>query len=511
MASPLRHPLSALAWLLLGAVYLPLLPAFGLLIPPVFSADSWRALAADPQLPQALIATLVSTLIAAVGALMLALAVVAALWPGSRWRRLCNHLPWLLAIPHVAFAVSILLVFAEGGALYRVCTICSPVMDRYGIGLGLTLAVKESAFVMWAIYASLPEKELAQKVTILRSLGYGRWQALRWLILPAIAPALGAVMLAVIAWSLSVVDVALILGPGNPPTLAVLAWQWLTQGDSVQQAKGMLVCAILLVLLELIAIAVFTGWRRWRRTIPPVSGERPTPRPLVMGQACGVLLPLAGLASIAVLVLEAGNASVSRETAVQSLTLGLLSAGIALGTILLWLEWGPQRGAFWVWLPLALPALPLVAGQYRLALLLQLDGQFIAVLWGHLLWVLPWMLLVMQPAWRRLDPRLILTARTLGWGSLKIFWLIKCPQMIRPALTAFAVGFSVSMAQYLPTLWLGSGRFITLTTDAVALSSGGSSAVLAAQALWQLLLPMLVFAACIVLSRLIGRFRQGLR
>ncbi|UYM56283.1 thiamine ABC transporter permease [Leclercia adecarboxylata] len=511
MAASLRHPLSGLAWLLMAAVYLPLLPAFGLLLPPIFSLENWRALAADPQIPQALAATLVSTLIAAAGALMLALAVVAALWPGSRWRRLCNLLPWLLAIPHVAFAVSVLLIFAEGGELYRLCSLCSPIVDRYGIGLGLTLAVKESAFVVWAIYASLPEKELAQKVTILRSLGYGRWQALRWLILPAIAPALGAVMLAVIAWSLSVVDVALILGPGNPPTLAVLAWQWLTQGDSVQQAKGMLVCVILLLLLELIAIAIFISWRRWRMTIPAISGERPMPRPLLTGRACGLLLPLAGIASIAVLVLVAGNASVSRETAGVSLTLGLLSAGIALGMILLWLEWGPQRGGFWVWLPLALPALPLVAGQYRLALLLQLDGQFVAVLWGHLLWVLPWMLLVMQPAWRRLDPRLILTARTLGWGSLKIFWLIKCPQMIRPALTAFAVGFSVSVAQYLPTLWLGSGRFATFTTDAVALSSGGSSAVLAAQALWQLLLPMLVFAACILLSRLVGRFRQGLR
>ncbi|PHH03838.1 ABC transporter permease subunit [Leclercia adecarboxylata] len=511
MAASLRHPLSWLAWALMAAVYLPLLPAFALLLPPVFSLDNWRALATDPQLPQALIATLVSTLIAAAGALLLALAVVAALWPGSRWRRLCNHLPWLLAIPHVAFAVSVLLMFAEGGELYRVCSFCSPVMDRYGIGLGVTLAVKESAFVVWAIYASLPEKALAQKVTLLRTLGYSRWQALRWLILPAIAPALGAVMLAVIAWTLSAVDVALILGPGNPPTLAVLAWQWLSQGDAQQQAKGMLVCVILLVLLELIAVALFIGWQRWRRTIPDISGKRPIPRPLRVGRACGVLLPLVGIVSVAILVLTAGNASVSRETAGESLTLGLASAVLALGMILLWLEWSPQRGGFWVWLPLALPALPLVAGQYQLALLLQLDGQWSAVLWGHLLWVLPWMLLVMQPAWRRLDPRLILIARTLGWGSLKIFWLVKCPQMIRPALTAFAVGFSVSMAQYLPTLWLGSGRFATLTTDAVALSSGGNSAVLAAQALWQLLLPMLVFAACILISRLVGRFRQGLR
>ena len=511
MAAPLRHPLSWLAWLLLIAVYLPLLPALALLLPPVFSVDNWRALATDSQLVQALIATLVSTLIAAAGALMLALAVVAALWPGSRWRRLCSQLPWLLAIPHVAFAVSVLLMFAEGGALYRVCTFCSPMMDPYGVGLGLTLAVKESAFVIWAIYASLPEKELAQKVTVLRSLGYGRSQALRWLILPAIAPALGAVMLATIAWSLSVVDVALILGPGNPPTLAVLAWQWLSKGDTGQQAKGLLLCAILLVLLEIIAVALFVGWRRWRRTIPAVSGVRSAPRPLVTGRACGLLLPLIGLLSVVVLAVVASKSTFSSTNAATSLALGLCSAAIALGVILLWLEWGPQRGALWVWMPLALPALPLVAGQYQLALALQLDGQFIAVLWGHLLWVLPWMLLVMQPAWRRLDPRLILIARTLGWGSGKIFWLVKCPQMLRPALTAFAVGFSVSMAQYLPTLWLGSGRVTTFTTEAVALSSGGSSAVLAAQALWQLLLPALVFAACVALSRLIGRFRQGLR
>ncbi len=63
--------------------------------------------------------------------------------------------------------------------------------------------------------------------------------------------------------------------------------------------------------------------------------------------------------------------------------------------------------------------------------------------------------------------------------------------MLRPALIAFAVGFSVSIAQYMPTLWLGAGRFPTLTTEAVALSSG-SNGILAARALWQLLLPLII-------------------
>ncbi|HBY1549106.1 TPA: thiamine ABC transporter permease, partial [Klebsiella pneumoniae] len=104
----------------------------------------------------------------------------------------------------------------------------TPPVDRYGIGLGLTMALKESAFVLWVIYGLLGEKRLADQATALKSLGYGRWQCLRWLVLPALLPALGMVLLATTAWSLSAVDVALVLGPGNPPTLAVLAWQWLS-------------------------------------------------------------------------------------------------------------------------------------------------------------------------------------------------------------------------------------------------------------------------------------------
>ena len=153
-------------------------------------------------LPQATVATLVSTLIATLGALLIALFFVCLLWPGQRWRRLTTRLPWLLAIPHVAFATSALLLFAEGGLFYQLCTICTAPFDRYGVGLGLTLAVKESAFVLWAIYAVLPEKRLAQQKIVLQTFGYGRYQTLSWLILPAIAPVLGAVMLAVLAWSL---------------------------------------------------------------------------------------------------------------------------------------------------------------------------------------------------------------------------------------------------------------------------------------------------------------------
>ncbi|HBX1421456.1 thiamine ABC transporter permease, partial [Acinetobacter baumannii] len=89
--------------------------------------------------------------------------------------------------------------------------------------------------------------------------------------------------------------------------------------------------------------------------------------------------------------------------------------------------------------------------------------------------------------------------------------LLTLPSLTRPLLTALAVGFSVSIAQYLPTLWLGAGRIPTLTSQAVALSSGGEAQTLAAQALWQLLLPAVCFTLTALLAWLAGRYRRGLR
>lgn len=114
MAAPLRYPLILLAWGTMAAIYLPLLPAAGELVGAARSPAHWRALFADPQLGQALAATLVSTLLSVGGALLIALTVVAALWPSLRWRRLASRLPLLLAVPHLALATAALLLFAEG-------------------------------------------------------------------------------------------------------------------------------------------------------------------------------------------------------------------------------------------------------------------------------------------------------------------------------------------------------------------------------------------------------------
>jgi putative thiamine transport system permease protein len=80
-----------------------------------------------------------------------------------------------------------------------------------------------------------------------------------------------------------------------------------------------------------------------------------------------------------------------------------------------------------------------------------------------------------------------------------------------PLLTAFAVGFAVSAGLYLPSLLPGGGRVVTITTEAVALSSGGDRRVIAIYALLQGLLPFVGFALAFILPGLLFRHRRGMR
>lgn len=194
-----------------------------------------------------------------------------------------------------------------------------------------------------------------------------------------------------------------------------------------------------------------------------------------------------------------------------TLWLTLVVSLLGLPLVLIWLEWGPQRWNAVLYLPLIIPTLPLVAAQYATLLRLQLDATALALVWSHLLWVLPYMLLALVGAYRAFDARLMTSARALGCSPLQACLRVKWPLMLRPMLAAWAVGFAVSVAQYLPTLFAGAGRFDTVTTEAVALSAGGSRQVLAVQALLQVALPLAAFALATLLARAWGRHHQGVR
>ncbi|WP_199899785.1 hypothetical protein [Shewanella marina] len=75
------------------------------------------------------------------------------------------------------------------------------------------------------------------------------------------------------------------------------------------------------------------------------------------------------------------------------------------------------------------------------------------------------------------------------------------PQMHSALWFAFAMGCSVSLAQYLPTQMLGAGRITTLTTEAVTLASGQDRRVSAIYGLLQGLLPFALFAFAMIMAK----------
>jgi putative thiamine transport system permease protein len=83
--------------------------------------------------------------------------------------------------------------------------------------------------------------------------------------------------------------------------------------------------------------------------------------------------------------------------------------------------------------------------------------------------------------------------------------------LFRPVLTAAALGFAISVGLYLPTLLIGAGRWPTVTTETLALASGGDARLIGATALMQSLLPFLGFLIAALVPAILFRNRRQLR
>lgn len=522
----------------MSLVFIPLIPSLAWFFAPVFDSQAWYNLFQDPQLPKAFALTLSSSIGSTLLALILSLAIAIQLYLSPWWQRLQQKLPWLLSFPHAAFAIGLGFLIAPSGWLAR---IIAPLLswdsppqwittqDPYAISLTIALALKESWFLLWILGSLLQQKQIQAQLTTAATLGYQRYQIWWSILLPQLLPRLSWALIAVLAYGLSVVDMAIILGPSTPPTLAVLAFQWLSEPDLALQAQGSLTAFLLIVSLLSIITVTWLAWKIYGSLKPSPQGQR-WALPHKPWITTLVSLPfLIALLTFLLLVIWSFAGSWFFPDALPnqwslrswyradflplwtSLSLACISIILALPLCLLWLETIPKRWNSLIYIPLILPALPIAAAQYWVSLHLYLDGGFIAVIWSHLAWVIPYMLLVLVAPYQQFDERFIVIAKALGQTHWQACFTVKWRLLMRPILAALSVGFAVSIAQYLPTLFVGAGKFATVTTEAVALSSGGNRRILAIQALLQALLPLCVFALSQWLAHLYTRRFQGLK
>lgn len=527
--------------------YLPALGGNGL------SMEPFRQLLAEPGLLRSCLVSLAAGL----ATTALALAAVAGFvagWSHTRSFRAMQHLlSPLLSVPHAAAAFGLAFLLAPSGWIMR---LASPqitgftrppdwlvIHDPLGISMMAGLFVKELPFLFLVTLAALPQVNARAYATAAANLGYGTTAAFIHSVWPRIYPQIRLAVFAVIAYSSSTVDVAVILGPTAPETLAVRLVRWMNDPDLTMRFKasagallqlGVTVAALAIWIAgERLAAATLslsrTGGRRFRRD----AAARAAFAALVVLSS---LLVFAGLFLLALWSFAAGwnfpdafpdgltlrnwerqLPMLGRPLAI-TLMAGLGATAIALALTLACLENearsgrnGGRRALLLLYLPLLVPQASFVFGLQLLFLALGADTSFAALLLGHLVFVLPYVFLSLSDPWRAFDNRYVRAAQSMGARPARIFWRVRLPMLLRPALAAAAVGFAVSVGLYLPTLLIGAGRWPTLTTEAVALSSGGDRRVIGVYAFVQLLLPALGFFAATMIPAILHRGRRDMR
>jgi putative thiamine transport system permease protein len=525
------------------------MPALGLVTP---SLQPWRDLAGTPGIADSVRLTFVSGLGATILALGLAAGFCATAHSRPWMARLERLSAPLLATPHAAVAIGFAFLILPSGWIARMVSpevtgwVRPPplvtVRDPGGLSLIAGLLLKEVPYLILMIVGASAQVRVRDSIAAARALGYRPAKAWLAIVFPQIYRQIRLPIFAVLAFSLSVVDVALVLGPGTPPTLAVQATRWFLDYDLALYPR-----AAAAAVLQLVVVIVSIGlWRAAEAVVGKVGrawlrrgsrhdlADETAGAGAIITLICGAaaILAIAGMLlwSIAaewrfpdalptVLTLEPwsrlGN-DIARPFWF-TVGIGVSTTVLALVLALLCLEDEERarrrpgvNGLWLLYLPLIVPQIAFLFGAQIALVRMGLDGTLVAVIWAHLLFVLPYVFLSLADPFRALDPRFVRTAAALGTGPNCAFIRIKLPMLTKPILIAVAVGFAVSVGQYLSTLFAGAGRIATLTTEAVTLSSGADRRILGVYATLQAALPLTLYIAALVLPGLIFRHRKGL-
>lgn len=551
----------ALAILLLAGPILAglagtLLPAFGYLPAlggTALSLDAFRQLAAEPGIGRSVMLSLGVGLVATLVSVSV-VALFLAGWSGTRtFARLQHLISPLLSVPHAAAAFGLAFLIAPSGMIAR---LISPeltgweqppdlqiVGDPFGLSLAAGLIVKEIPFLLLVSLAALQQASPAPRAALVASLGYGRVAGFLFGTWPAVYRQVRLAVFAVLAFSTSVVDVAAILGPTSPATLAVRLVGWMGDPDLSMRFLAS-AGAVLQLAVTALALALWVGVERAAAMVRDMVCEMGTrfrrdraARMAGLGaMSFAAAVVFAGLGTLAlwsVAGLWQFPEALPREFTLRSwmnvlprvggplattLAVAAGSAAIAVAVAIFYLaresETGRSggRGALaLIYLPLLVPQVSFLFGLQLLFLLSGFEASMPALVFAHLVFVLPYVFLSLSDPWRAYDRRYDAIAAGLGKSRLRTLLAVRLPILTRPILVAAAVGFAVSIGQYLPTLLIAGGRLPTITTEAVALASGGNRRVIGVYAFLQMLLPVIGFAIATLVPALLWRRFRALR
>ncbi len=501
----------------------------------------WLKFLATPGLAESVRLTLTSGFLATVLACVIVVGFCSVVHNIRLFQMAQSVLSPLLATPHVAVALGLSFLIAPSGWLVR---LVSPwltgwerppdiaiVHDPWGLSFVLGLLLKEVPYLMLMTVAALGQVRSQEIMAVARSLGYNPVSAWLKTVLPQIYPQIRLPIYAVLAFSLSVVDVAVILAPTTPAPLSTVVFRMFMDRDLAMVFPA---SAGACLQLAIVFMSICT-WRGGERVVsrlarPWLTGGRqgsPSRGAGVLWVGIfGSLVGLSVLGTVAMTIWSFAEtwfypgalpASWSlahwgrhldgliwpgKVTLATGLCTALIALFLALGCLQNERVNGLGSASRILWLlytPLLIPQIAFLFGVQVILVRLNLDGAWSALILCHLLFVFPYVFLSLADPWRAFDLRYRDSALALTGSPVRSFFQVELPLMLKPAAFAFAIGFAVSAGQYLSTVFAAGGRFTTLTVEAVTLSSGSDRRVIGIYALAQTALPLLIYAAAILI------------
>ena len=210
----------------------------------------------------------VATMLAATGAVAIA---VLFRGPAARARVARVLATAALPVPHLVTALLGLWVLGQSGMLARVAQaaglIAAPaempalVYDRYGMGLALTMAWKELAFLTVVAVALLATRTTEAEESA-RTLGASAWQTFRLVTWPVLWRGLAPSVIAVYVFAVGNWEMAALLAPSDPLALPLLLAERSVDADLTRRGDAHVV-ALLLLAVGVVGV-VLHEWARAR-------------------------------------------------------------------------------------------------------------------------------------------------------------------------------------------------------------------------------------------------------
>ncbi len=531
-------------------------PAFGYL-PSLggleFSLTSFKDLFAVTGLWQSAFLSLASGLSAAFISLMIVMGFIGGFGQSRVFRRVRQLTSPLLSVPHAAAAFGFAFMIAPSGFLMRAASPWLTGFDRppdlliindpWGITLTAGLVIKEIPFLFLVSLAALPQLRFSETMVFARSIGFGRITGFIFLVWPSLYKQIRLAVYAVVAYATAVVDVAAILGPHLPPTLPIRLLDWMGDPDLSMRFLAS-AGAVFQLGVTLFALAVWFGMEWLGGCLTAFMRNRGFRGArdqvfrigFLSAISMSAILVFGGIIMLAIwsfsglwqfpdlwpqnLTTRSWMRSLPRivDPLITTLVIGVISTLVAVILTILCLErenqtgrTGGNRALALIYLPLIIPQLSFVFGLQVFAIGFGVDGKFYTLAFVHLIFVLPYVFLSLSDSWRALDKRYDIIATGLGKNRFQVLMSIRIPLLTRAILSAAAVGFAVSISQYLPTVLIGAGRIDTITTEAISLASGGNRRVIGVYAFLQTLLPFFAFTLVSIIPALLFRNRRAMR